>query len=235
MPVPPLGPLDGGFSNSAPGVNEIPKGRASISSETSPAPQTAELLFPGLTSRTKANRRSVEIDRERWNEAFTCKQWTVATKPLAAADEDTGSEVAEYRLVNLKNGLPQYYEVVSGQYGEPIMRPEPERALGLPKGIEYVHCSTGEPVTLKDKISGIILKDAADSTVDRFSLTNAAQKGIDLKLSDDGCLMVDGKKYYLRSLLSKDKKRICNYDGFFSEIKPENGTVKFWEMEDLPL
>lgn len=235
MPVPPLGPLDGSFSTSAPGVNNISKGRASISSETSPAPQKAELLFPGLTSRTQANRRSVEIGGERWDVAFTCKQWTGETKPLAAADEDTGSEVANYRLVNLENGRPQYYEVVSGQYGEPVMRPEPERALSLPKGIEYVHCSTGEPVTLNDKISGIILKDAAGSTVDRFSLTNAAKKGIDLTLSDDGCLTIGGKKYYLRSLLSKDKKRICNYDGFFSEIKPETGKVKFWELEDLPL
>lgn len=198
----------------------------------------ADVCLLRCPGRAQAKPRSIQIAGKRYNVAFKTKQWTVVKEPAASTDDtnanEAETEVASYAIVNLsEDGRRRFYQVVSGQFGEPIMHPEPDRALALPSDVAYVHASSGEALTPKGKISGILLKNAAGEIVGRYSLTNAAEQGIGIKLYDDGSLTVDGEKYYLRSLLTKDKNRILNFDGFFSE-EPQ-AQVKVWELADLPL
>jgi hypothetical protein len=116
---------------------------------------------------------------------------------------------------------PQFYEVRPGKYGQPLLLPEPSRALDLPQGIRYVDGRTGEPVRPDEKIAGIIIQDEAGNTVYRNSLTNAANKSDQIELGDDGSLRVNGDVYYLYGLFLKDKNRTFNYDAYFTFKKPD--------------
>lgn len=145
-------------------------------------------------------------------------QWTVKV-------DDSGRQ---YAIVNLgPNGERQYYSVGPGKYGEPIITPEPDLAFAVPANLTYVN-SKGEAFVPTEKISGVICKDSH-----RLSLTNAKNKGIVVKVNDDGSFQIGDETWHLTTLFSKDKNRIRNYDAYLVREKPEQ--VKVLELGDLDL
>lgn len=146
------------------------------------------------------------------------KQWTV----------DVNDTTGEYRICNLGlNGEKQFYEVVPGKYGEPIIVAEPDLAFDPPTNLLYVNAQRAE-TTPDQKIAGIICKDGP-----RFSLTNAKSKGVAIKVNEDGSIQVGEKKWWLVTLFLKDKNRFRGYDAYCVREQPEN--VRVLELGDLDL
>ncbi len=158
-----------------------------------------------------------------WKTLHTCKQWQFQVR------EDS----CDYRIVNLgSDGSRQFYQAFSGQYGEPLLEPEPDLAVEPPFGCIYKN-ATEEIVIPDQKISGIICRDESGAVVLRVSLTNARNKNIPWSLDQNGALTVDEKIFYLYALVQKDKNRIRNYDAFFASSPPSDGNVVVYELEDL--
>ncbi len=148
-----------------------------------------------------------------------CKQWSI----LVADNGD-------YTIVNLApDGTRQFYCIINGQYGEPLLIPEPDLAFAVPAGVHYVNAK-GDPMIPREKISGIICK-AAGRVVHRFSLSNAKRQGINIACND-GKMVINGTEYHLYALVIKDAKRVKNYDAFFTADGAPT-TVKVLELEDL--
>jgi hypothetical protein len=148
----------------------------------------------------------------------TNKQWIV----------DVSGTTGDYAIVNLgPNGERQYYMVSPGQYGQPVITAEPDLALDVPIGIEYVNAK-GEAVMPGEKIAGIICQGGA-----RYSLTNARNKGVKVKVNDDGSIQVGDEKWWIATLFSKDKQRIINYDAYL--VRQQPAQVKVLELGDLNL
>lgn len=149
---------------------------------------------------------------------ITHLQWTIKI------DETTG----EYKIVNLgPNGERQYYMVSSGKYGEPIITPEPDLAFPVPANLVCVNAE-GEAVVPTEKISGIICQNSH-----RFSLTNAKNKGIEIRVNDNGSLQISDDTWWIATLFSKDKSRVRNYDAYLVRQKP--ALIKVLELGDLNL
>ncbi len=142
------------------------------------------------------------------------KQWDLLT------DDE------KYNLCNLgPDGKKQFYEVIMGQYGQPLIVAEPDRAFPCPATLEYVNAK-GEQAVPNEKIAGIICSDGK-----RFSLTNAANKGIRIEPKEDGSIQVDNEVWWIKTLFQKDKNRVINYDAYLVPTKPEQ--VKVIELADL--
>ncbi|WP_436023657.1 hypothetical protein [Trinickia sp. LjRoot230] len=224
----------GGPGAARPGDGALPpheySARAPKESEPTATPQTDNPTLDMLRLRN-----TVTVDGEPWDVAARCTQWTVLTQP----DQTIGSDpkrVARFRVVNLdETGRRRFYEVQSGKFGEPIVVPEPEKALPVPANVKYVHGRTGDAVTLPEKIAGIILRNEKGFTVGRFSLTNAERQGTQLSLDNSGRLEVDGKTFFLQSILMPDANRVRNYDAYFGPTRPESGNVRVWEKGYLPI
>ncbi len=152
---------------------------------------------------------------------FKFKQWTLV------ANEADG----KYNICNLgSDGQKQFYEVVSGEYGQPTIIAEPEYAFDTPANLLYVNAK-GEgvkPDQPDQKIAGVVCKDGP-----RFSLTNAKSKGVVIKANDDGSIQVGEEKWWLATLFLKDKNRIRNYDAYCVRQQPEK--VRILELGDLDL
>lgn len=134
----------------------------------------------------------------------------------------------EYEIVNLdSNRKQQYYKVVSGEYGQPIIVAEPDLAFAVPTELRYVN-KYGGTVAPTEKIAGIICKDGP-----RFSLTNAKNKGVVIKANDDGSIQVGDEVWWISTLFSKDKNRIVGYDAFLIRERPNVVMVR--ELGDLDL
>lgn len=224
----------GGPSAARPSDGALPPSgdpaRAPQESESTATPQRDNPTLAMLRLRD-----SVTVDGEQWNVAARCNQWTVATQP----DDTIGSDpkrVARFRIVNLDEaGRRKFYEVESGQFGQPILVPEPEKALPVPANVAYVRGNSREPVTLPEKIAGIILRNERGATVGRFSLTNAERQGTQLSLDDDGRLVVDSQTFFLQSILMPDANRVRNYNAYFGPTRPASGNVLVWELGYLPI
>lgn len=142
------------------------------------------------------------------------KQWDLLT------DEE------KYNLCNLgPDGKKQFYEVVMGQYGQPLIVAEPDRAFPCPANLQYINAK-GETAVPAEKIAGIICSDGK-----RFSLTNAANKGIKIEVQEDDSIKIDNEVWWIATLFQKDKNRIVNYDAYLVPAKPEK--VKILELADL--
>ena len=235
MPIPAAGGADGSHSRHVPPHRPAP----SVSSDqptASPTPSAIEPALRELASRaSRAPRENVMIGGATWDVAVRAGQWTIATQ--TDPDIAQSDEVSRYCIVNLDpNGARRYYQIVSGTaYNEPILQPEPEKALPVPQDVEYVHGTTGESMRLAERIAGIILRDSAGREVGRYSLTHAESKKIRLALRDDGRLEVGDQVFYLQSILVPDAHRIRNYDAFFGTEPPDQGKVKVWEKGYLPI
>jgi hypothetical protein len=144
-------------------------------------------------------------------------QWT-----LTAGDDD-------YSIVNLDaDGGKKFYECRNGAYGNPVIEAEPDLAIFAPASVEYRN-SKGGIVTPSEKIAGIICK-IGDEIRERFSFSNP--KKPDLAFENEGAeLVIDGVRWHLRALFSKDKNRIIGYDAFYGDQKPD--FVKVVELADL--
>lgn len=126
----------------------------------------------------------------------------------------------------------RFYMVRAGQYGNPIIIAEPDLAFDVPSTL---HCfnSKNEKVVPDQKIAGIICKDGP-----RLSLTNAKKQGIVVMAhpDGDGSLQIGEEKWWIRTLLLKDKNRIFNYDAFcIRDGEPRNGATMLLELGDLDL
>ncbi len=122
-------------------------------------------------------------------------------------------------------GQKRFYEIVSGQYGQPIIVAEPDFAFSCPEMLNYVNAK-GETTVPAEKIAGIICNDGK-----RFSLTNAKAKNITVEAQDDGSIKINDEIWWIVTLFQKDKNRIINYDAYLSKDRPEK--VKILELADL--
>lgn len=154
------------------------------------------------------------------NTVHSFKQWKIQVSPDG-----------NYAIVNEgENGKKDFYQIVSGQYGQPLIVAEPDRAVVVPQNIQYVD-TKGSIVVPDQKIAGFIIRDANKQIVMRVSLTNAEKKGILWELDDVGVLKIAEQKYCMQCLVIKDKNRLTNYDAFFG---PESvSSIKVLELEDL--
>lgn len=202
----------------------------------SPAAAAIAPALSGLARRAD----TVTIDGKTWDVAAHAGQWTIATQtdPTDPGATEPGA-VSRYRIVNLgPDGGQRYYAIASGEkFSEPMLHPEPEKALPVPANVAYVQGTTGESMQLPEdeKIAGIILRDGERRTIGRYSLTNAESQNIRLELDDDGRLKVNGEVFYLQSILVPDANRIRNYDAYFGPKPPDQGKVKVWEKGYLPI
>lgn len=144
------------------------------------------------------------------------KQWTLTTTEDAYKLFNPSEEIAE-----------QFYSVVPGPYGNPIIIVEPTLAFPVPEGLTYVN-SKGEVVVPAEKVGGIICIERNGTAKYRFSLSST--KAPKFETTSDG-VIIDGEHWYLTVLFSKDKNRIINYDVFYSRTKPEE--VRVLELQDL--
>jgi hypothetical protein len=128
---------------------------------------------------------------------------------------------------NGPDGTLGFYQIKMGKYGNPILIVEPYLAFEAPAGLTYVD-SKGEPYVLKEKIGGIICQEESDKTAYRFSLSNPAAPKFEK--TEDG-ISIDGVRWYLKTLFTKDINRIINYDAFYSRVKPAQ--VKWLELANL--
>jgi hypothetical protein len=157
---------------------------------------------------------------------FQCKQWTLEV------EADESGNATKYQIVNLApDGTMQYYRVVSGQYGQPLIEQEPSLGLTVPSAVSYTDSKGNPTANPTQKVVGLICRDASGAVVQRLSLTNAKNKNIPFKFNDDGMLELGGEVYHLRSLVSPDKNRLIGLVGFFSPTKSD--AVSVLELEDL--
>lgn len=124
-------------------------------------------------------------------------------------------------------GDRQFYMVIPGQYGQPIIIAEPDLAFSAPANLTYVNVK-GECVEPAEKIAGIICQDGP-----RLSLTRAKNTGVLVKVNDDGSIQVGDEVWWIATLFSKDKNRIIGYDAFLVRKKPSQ--VKMRELGDIDL
>ena len=144
-------------------------------------------------------------------------QWTVRCR-------DDGYEIFNPAT----DGTRLYYVCESGAYGNPVLTPEPDKALD-PPATRYVDVR-GNPVSLNGKISGVICQGPpGQPAVHRFSFSNP--NAPQCTLHADGSIEIDGVRWHLIALFQKDKNRIKNYDAFY-DLQPR-GVVKVVELGDL--
>lgn len=139
--------------------------------------------------------------------------------------EDTG-----YELYNPgPNGEKRFFRVVPGQYGAPVIEPEPDLAFAVPTDLRYKN-GKGEAVLppTDQKIAGIICQDGP-----RCSLTHAKSQGVEIKVNDDGSIQVGEEKWWITTLFQKDKNRFRNLDAYCVKVKPQ--MVRLLELGDLDL
>lgn len=147
---------------------------------------------------------------------FRFRQW------MLEVNEGTAS----YNIYNHgSNGERQFYEVVPGKYGEPIIVAEPEYAFDVSVNLCYVNAK-GDAVVPDQQIAGIICQDGP-----RFSLTNAKNKGVVIRANEDGSIQVGEEKWWLATLFLKDKNRFRGYDAYCVRQQPEK--VRILELGDL--
>lgn len=236
MPIPAAGGADRSQSGAVPPHRFTQPASPDEGPAAPPATAAIEPAFAGLRSRAG----TVRIGGDTWDVAARAGQWTIATQtdPADPGATEPGA-VSRYRIVNLDpDGGQRYYAIASGaKFSEPILHPEPEKALPVPTNVAYVHGTTGESMQLPEdeKIAGIILRDGERRTIGRYSLTNAESQNIRLELGDDGRLKVNAEVFYLQSILVPDANRIRNYDAYFGPEPPDQGKVKVWEKGYLPI
>lgn len=111
-----------------------------------------------------------------------------------------------YEFVNLDlDGKSRYYRVVPGRFNQPLIDQEPnELALPVPRTLKYQRFDKGkvtEP-TSDDKIIGIVCRNGP-----RFSMTNAKDKGVSIRVNPDDSIQVGNKAWWILLLLCPDAQR----------------------------
>lgn len=152
---------------------------------------------------------------------FKFGQWTLRVGPEG------------YEIVNLgPKGERRYYRVEPGKYGQPLMDQEPDLALPVPSGLNYRRMSVGnrEPqaMTSDDKIVGVVCQNGP-----RFSLTNAKDKGVDIRMNPDGSIQVGDKTWWPVILLCPDGQRFTPHRWVAHLISFQPKIVYVGEMADL--
>jgi hypothetical protein len=124
--------------------------------------------------------------------------------------------------------IRRFYSMANGIYGEPLITAEPDRAFDLPSAVGFVNAKGQEIDKPPMKISGIICQSKAEAEADknsqvkvdhRVSLSNVGDRTIEH--TEDG-LLINGERWYLKTLFSKDGNRIKNYDAYYVKDKPAN-------------
>jgi hypothetical protein len=145
----------------------------------------------------------------------------------------------------------QYYAATDGEYGQPLIVPEPQKQLPIPNiGVTYTRKGTPFSFTKEARITGLIIKNAPYAqaqTLVQTSLTPLTQRGIKFDmnattliltasdpskgieiqggkfvLSDDSS--TKSQKFSLYGLFNKDKNRITSltYDCLDAYFTPKN-------------
>ncbi len=107
----------------------------------------------------------------------------------------------------------RWYDLVVGQYGEPLIRQEPELGLPIPPGLHYLD-PADQPTTPDPRmhIHGIVCCEPGNpSPVYRGSFSNFVKLGIPYAINADGTITVNGETWYIHALANADKGRILGY------------------------
>jgi len=139
-------------------------------------------------------------------------------------------------VVNLDSqGVPKFYEVVTGAYEAPMIVQEPALGIAVPTEVAYQKKHPTHLLLIpSDRIVGIICVESNHTVAHRFSLSNL--KGAELSLNQGGKLdlkLKDGQveTWYLKALHSPDKNRMKGLVGFFLRHPPMS--VRVLELEDI--
>ncbi|MFZ5437673.1 MAG: hypothetical protein ACOZAK_01300 [Patescibacteria group bacterium] len=139
-------------------------------------------------------------------------------------------EADHYKLANPDEtgDIDRFYAMENGKYGEPIITAEPTLAFALPEGVSFTDVKGTQIAKPEMKIAGVICQNADGSVAHRFSLSGKGERVIEQ--TEDG-LLINGERWYLKTLFSKDKNRIKNYDAYYVLEKP--ATVEVSELQDI--
>ncbi|MGL5830986.1 MAG: hypothetical protein ACRCZE_02435 [Candidatus Altimarinota bacterium] len=207
---------------------------------------TGDLAW-GLQKCLQIKREETVMDNG-FKKVFVCGQWAFCVKLPEGKVLDMNGEpvtIEAYEMVNLGKPseagqeLPRrFYQMQSGQYGEPLMRPEPTYGLDLPNNLVFrrkkkgLDWDNGEVFYPLEKLTGVLCNEVEPPL--RASLTRLVDEKKPYGFNPDGSFQVDGKIMHLRTIFNKDKKRfVGSVDGFFSLTKPDY--VRYVELEELEL
>lgn len=148
-------------------------------------------------------------------------------------------ETDKYELSNPNDSgeIRRFYSMANGTYGEPLITAEPDLAFALPPEVSFINAQGKEVEKPPMRISGIICqtkvkKEDSDEeeivTAHRFSLSGKGDRQIEP--TEDG-LLINGERWYLKTLFSKDGNRIKNYDAYYVKEKPAK--VQLFELQDI--
>ncbi|HBB02653.1 MAG: hypothetical protein US89_C0005G0066 [Candidatus Peregrinibacteria bacterium GW2011_GWF2_38_29] len=128
------------------------------------------------------------------------------------------------------DGKRDFYQLVKGPYGNPVIIAEPDRAFDAPNA-KYVDMQ-GNPTVPKEKIAGIICKTPDGKIVHRFSLSSAKAPRFEL-VNGGEQIKIAEELWYLRGIFRKDANRIIGYDAFYGTEPQESGVVPIMELQDI--
>ncbi|NDC37913.1 MAG: hypothetical protein EBZ48_07645 [Proteobacteria bacterium] len=150
---------------------------------------------------------------------------------MEAGDRSGGIPIVRYAISNPDpvSGKRRFYEAAPGQYGQPLIREEPDGGLRVPAGLTYVDPwgSAVDPSKLLDpRIVGAIFQQkdgriamGSDGKPLRFSFSNPDAPEM-AELSSDGSVTVGGEKWHLVRLHQANQNRIVGLVGFFRKERP---------------
>lgn len=164
---------------------------------------------------------------------FQIGQWTYTVEGYDPAT-GTAQKLRGINPSKQPGGPRRFYMMETGQFGQPLFTADPDMAFEVPSQLVCVDVASN-PVTLTEKIGGIMCLGVGPKPQHRYSLTSAAEKtpvAIEVVVNDDGSIQVDGEKWWVAALIQKDRNRIFNYDAILVRDQPDQ--VFLVELGDLP-
>jgi hypothetical protein len=166
---------------------------------------------------------------------FSLGQWVLEVFGPEAMESVTGAPIAitGWRITNPDpvTGKRRFYEAAPGQYGQPLLKEEPDGGIAIPGGLSYVD-PWGNPSDLTKvpdaRIVGAIFQEedgrvakGADGKPLRFSFSNPDAPEL-AELSSDGSVTVGGDKWYLVRLHQANQARLSGLVAFFRKTRPDS-------------
>lgn len=157
-------------------------------------------------------------------ETWSCKQWTYRRYDDGTVEAANLAPDGVTRL---------FYALETGQYGQPLLRQEPDLGFAPPVQLTYVSAHDQQiPHDPGWRIVGIICQCTGDpSPAHRFSLSSPKRPS--LVINDDGSIVVDGTTWHLDTILHQDKNRLIGGVGYYSQLRQPN--VRVIEIADMCL
>lgn len=168
-------------------------------------------------------------------------QWVLKLTGKGGQSVADGDEIESYEISNpAPDGSKRFYEVVPGQFGQPLIVQEPSGGIPLPPGLGYKDpfgASVGVPT---GRIVGAVFQredgrvaQGADGKPLRFSLSNPYAP--ELGTMDSGQLTLNGELWRLVRVHHADRGRIQGWVAFFRPAAqtPSGFAVIVSELENV--